>query len=80
MEQGESSFTFPVFPVTDQPYQFIIKISDFVLTMSHYKYIIKKTYMESNKNKGYEYDADRLYSSQKDKEKQLQLEKESRHG
>ena len=26
---------------------------------------------------GYEYDADRLYSSQKDKEKQLQLEKEN---
>ena len=49
--------------------------------LSHYKYIIKeKTYMGSNKNKGYEYDADRLYSSQKDKEKQLQLEKESRHG
>ena len=40
----------------------------------------KKTYMGSNKNKGYEYDADRLYSSQKDKEKQLRLEKESRHG
>ena len=36
--------------------------------------------MGSNKKKGYEYDADRLYSSQKDKEKQLQLEKESRHG
>ena len=33
--------------------------------------------MGSNKNKGYEYDADRLYSSQKDKEKQLQLEKEN---
>ena len=39
-----------------------------------------KTYMGSNKNKGYEYDADRLYSSQKDKEKQLKLEKESRYG
>ena len=36
-----------------------------------------KNYMGSNKNKGYEYDADRLYSSQKDKEKQLQLEKEN---
>ena len=24
---------FPVFPVTDQPYQFIIKISEFVLTI-----------------------------------------------
>ena len=31
MEQGESSSTFPVFPVTYQPYQFIIKISDFCL-------------------------------------------------
>ena len=33
--------------------------------------------MVLNKNKSYEYDADRLYSSQKDKEKQLQLEKEN---
>ena len=33
--------------------------------------------MGSNKNKGYEYDAGRLYSSQKDKEKQLRLEKEN---
>lgn len=32
--------------------------------------------MGSNKNKGYEYDADRLYSSQKEKEKQFQVEKE----
>ena len=32
--------------------------------------------MGSNKNKGYEYDADRFYSSQKEKEKQFQLEKE----
>ena len=31
MEQGESSSTFPVFPVTYQPYQLIIKISDFCL-------------------------------------------------
>ena len=31
MEQGESSSTFPVFPVTYQPYHFIIKISDFCL-------------------------------------------------
>ena len=29
--RGESSSTFPVFPVTYQPYQFIIKISDFCL-------------------------------------------------
>ena len=36
-----------------------------------------KNYMGSNKNKGYEYDADRLYSSQKDKENQLRLEKEN---
>lgn len=28
--------------------------------------------MGSNKNKGYEYDADRLYSFQKDKENQRQ--------
>ena len=34
-------------------------------------------YAGTNKNKGYEYDADKLYSSQKDKEKQLQLEKEN---
>lgn len=33
--------------------------------------------MGSNKNKGYEYDADRLYSSQKEKEKQFQVEKEN---
>lgn len=33
--------------------------------------------MGSNKNKDYEYNADRLYSSQKEKEKQLQLEKEN---
>lgn len=33
--------------------------------------------MGSNKNKGYEYDADRLYSSQKEKEKQFQMEKEN---
>lgn len=55
-----------------------------IQTMEYQKYnnisLKKKTYMGSNKNKGYEYDADRLYSSQKDKEKQLQLEKESRHG
>ena len=29
--------------------------------------------MGSNKNKGYEYDADKLYSSQKDKEKLVPL-------
>ena len=55
-----------------------------IQTMEYQKYnnisLKKKTYMGSNKNKGYEYDADRLYSSQKNKEKQLQLEKESRHG
>ena len=55
-----------------------------IQTMEYQKYnnisLKKKTYMGSNKNRGYEYDADRLYSSQKDKEKQLQLEKESRHG
>lgn len=55
-----------------------------IQTMEYQKYnnisLKKKTYMGSNKNKGYEYDADRLYSSQKDKEKQLKLEKESRHG
>ena len=55
-----------------------------IQTMEYQKYnnisLKKKTYMGSNKNKGYEYDADRLYSSRKDKEKQLQLEKESRHG
>ena len=55
-----------------------------ILTMEYQKYnnisLKKKTYMGSNKNKGYEYDADRLYSSQKDKEKQLKLEKESRYG
>ena len=55
-----------------------------IQTMEYQKYnnisLKKKTYMGSNKNKGYEYDADRLYSSQKDKEKQLRLEKESRHG
>ena len=55
-----------------------------IQTMEYQKYnnisLKKKTYMGSNKNKGYEYDADRLYSSQKDKEKQLQLEKKSRHG
>ena len=49
-----------------------------IQTMEYQKYnnisLKKKTYMGSNKNKGYEYDADRLYSSQKDKEKQLQLE------
>ena len=33
--------------------------------------------MGSNKNKGYEYDADRLYSSQKDKEKQLKLKRKA---
>lgn len=33
--------------------------------------------MGSNKNKGYEYDADRFYSSQKEKEKQFQVEKEN---
>lgn len=33
--------------------------------------------MGSNKNKGYEYDADRLYSSRKEKEKQFQVEKEN---
>lgn len=33
--------------------------------------------MSSNKNKGYEYDADRLYSSRKEKEKQFQVEKEN---
>lgn len=55
-----------------------------IQTMEYQKYnnisLKKKTYMGSNKNKGYEYDADRLYSSQKDKEKQLKLEKESRYG
>ena len=55
-----------------------------IQTMEYQKYnnisLKKKTYMGSNKNKGYKYDADRLYSSQKDKEKQLRLEKESRHG
>ena len=55
-----------------------------IQTMEYQKYnnisLKKKTYMGSNKNKGYEYDADRLYSSQKDKEKQLTLEKESRYG
>lgn len=55
-----------------------------IQTMEYQKYnnisLKKKTYMGSIKNKGYEYDADRLYSSQKDKEKQLQLEKENRHG
>lgn len=55
-----------------------------IQTMEYQKYnnisLKKKTYMGSNKNRGYEYDADRLYSSQNDKEKQLQLEKESRHG
>lgn len=55
-----------------------------IQTMEYQKYnnisLKKNTYMGSNKNKGYEYDADRLYSSQKDKEKQLQLEKESRYG
>ena len=55
-----------------------------IQTMEYQKYnnisLKKKTYMGSNKNKGYEYDADRLYSSQKDKVKQLQLEKESRYG
>ena len=42
-----------------------------IQTMEYQKYnnisLKKKTYMGSNKNKGYEYDADRLYSSQKDK-------------
>ena len=55
-----------------------------IQTMEYQKYnnisLKKKTYMGSNKNKGYEYDADRLYFSQKDKEKQLKLEKESRYG
>lgn len=55
-----------------------------IQTMEYQKYnnisLKKKTYMGSNKNKGYEYDADRLYSFQKDKEKQLKLEKESRYG
>ena len=55
-----------------------------IQTMEYQKYnnisLKKKTYMGSNKNKGYEYDADRLYSSQKDKEKQLKWEKESRYG
>ena len=55
-----------------------------IQTMDYQKYnnisLKKKTYMGSHKNKGYEYDADRLYSSQKDKEKQLKLEKESRYG
>ena len=55
-----------------------------IQTMEYQKYnnisLKKKTYMGSNKNKGYEQAADRLYSSQKDKEKQLQLEKESQHG
>ena len=55
-----------------------------IQTMEYQKYnnisLKKKTYMGSNKNKGYEYDADRLYSSQKDKEEQLKLEKESRYG
>ena len=55
-----------------------------IQTMEYQKYnnisLKKKTYMGSNKNKGYEYDADRLYSSQKDKVKQLKLEKESRYG
>ena len=55
-----------------------------IQTMEYQKYnnisLKKKTYMGSNKNKGYEYDADRLYSSQKDKEKQLKLEKGSRYG
>ena len=55
-----------------------------IQTMEYQKYnnisLKKKTYMGSNKNKGYEYDADRLYSSQKGKEKQLKWEKESRYG
>ena len=55
-----------------------------IQTMEYQKYnnisLKKKTYMGSNKDKGYEQVADRLYSSQKDKEKQLQLEKESRYG
>ena len=55
-----------------------------IQTMEYQKYnnisLKKKTYMGSNKNKGYEQAADRLYSSQKGKEKQLQLEKESQHG
>ena len=55
------------------------KISDFCLdNWATINISLKdKNYMGSNKNKGYEYDADRLYSSQKDKENQLRLEKEN---